>query len=108
MQDTLLVAVGKYILSMDLKKLEKAGPAGVPTTEEPVVCEMKGLVEGVTLIGQHEEEVTDLAVPLYSQSHVASASADGSVRVMSLGFGGLLVAVTVVKGGGRVGAWLSR
>lgn len=47
--------------------------------DKPVLCHMKDLLEGISKIGEHEEDVTDLAIPMHSSSHIASASADGLV-----------------------------
>ena len=74
----MLVAVGKYILSIDLNKLQQAAPPG-GFTVEPVLCHMNDLLEGISKIGEHEEDVTDLAIPMHSSTYIASASADGLV-----------------------------
>jgi len=89
-QDFLLVAIGKYILSIDLNKVQQAAPVGGFTTEKTAVCHMKDLIEGITIIGEHEEDVTDLAIPPHSSSHIASSSADGLVRVWGLNKSGYL------------------
>lgn len=80
----MLVAIGKYVLSIDLIKVQQAAPAGGFTIDKPAVCHMKDLIEGISKIGEHEEDVTDLAIPSHSSSHIASSSADGSVRYFNL------------------------
>lgn len=81
----MLVAIGKYILSIDLSKVQQAAPVGGFTTEKTAVCHMKDLIEGITIIGEHEEDVTDLAIPPHSSSHIASSSADGLVSYFNPG-----------------------
>lgn len=81
----MLVAIGKYILSIDLNKVQQAAPAGGFTIDKPAVCHIKDLIEGISKIGEHEEDVTDLAIPAYSSSYIASSSADGSVRYFNPG-----------------------
>jgi hypothetical protein len=54
-------------------------PGGFFNAERPIVCEVEGALEGVEVVGAHEEQVTDLAVPSFVSSHVASASQDGTV-----------------------------
>ena len=82
----MLVAVGKYILSIDLNKVQQAAPQGGFTVDKPVLCRMKDLLEGISKIGEHEEDVTDLAIPMHSSSYIASASADGLVHFDILAF----------------------
>jgi len=81
----LLVAIGKYILSIDLNKVQQAAPAEGFTIDKPAVCHMKDLIKGISKIGEHEEDVTDLAIPSFSSGHIASSSVDGSVRYFNPG-----------------------
>lgn len=80
----MLVAIGKYILSIDLSKIQQAAPAGGFNVDKVAVCHMNDLIEGISKIGEHEEDVTDLAIPSFSSGHIASSSADGSVRNLTL------------------------
>lgn len=79
-----MVAIGKYVLLIDVNKVHAGASPGGFTIEKPVMCHMNDLLEGVCLIGEHDEDVTDLAMPLYISSHVASASLDGWVSFYHL------------------------
>lgn len=81
----MLIAIGKYILSIDLNKVQQAAPVGGFTTEKPAVCHMDDLIEGISKIGEHEEDVTDLAIPSYPSGFIASSAADGLVRYFNSG-----------------------
>jgi len=72
-QDVLVVAIGKFVLTIDIGKVRHKDPT------QPIVCEVESPLEGVQVVGAHEEQVTDLAVPSFVSSHVASASQDGTV-----------------------------
>lgn len=76
-----MVAIGKHVLLIDVNKVHAGTPPGGLTVEKPIMCHMNNLLEGVCLIGEHDEDVTDLAMPLYISSHVASASLDGLVSL---------------------------
>lgn len=76
-----MVAIGKYVLLIDVNKVHAGAPPGGFIVEKPVMCHMDNLLEGVCLIGEHDEDVTDLAMPLYISSHIASASLDGWVSL---------------------------
>ena len=78
-----MVAIGKYVLLIDVNKVHAGAPPGGFTIEKPVMCHTNNLLEGVCLIGEHDEDVTDLAMPLYISSHIASASLDGWVSLLS-------------------------
>jgi len=80
-QDVLLVAIGKFVLTIDIGKVrQKASPGGF-NVEQPIVCQVESPLEGVQVVGVHEEQVTDLAVPSFGSSCVASASQDGTMRI---------------------------
>ncbi|KAH9555736.1 hypothetical protein CY35_08G131600 [Sphagnum magellanicum] len=81
MQDVLVVAIGKFVLTIDVGKVRQKAPPGGFTAEQPIVCEVESPLEGVQVVGAHEEQVTDLAVPSFVSSHVASASQDGTMRI---------------------------
>ncbi len=79
-QDVLVVAIGKFVLTIDIGKVrQKPPPWGFFDAERPIVCEVESPLEGVQVVGAHEEQVSDLAVPSFVSSHVASASQDGTV-----------------------------
>lgn len=80
-QDVLVVAIGKFVLTIDVGKVRQKAPLGLGgfNAEQPIVCEVESPLEGVQVVGAHEEQVTDLAVPSFVSSCVASASQDGTV-----------------------------
>jgi enhancer of mRNA-decapping protein 4 len=78
-QDVLVVGIGKYVLTIDVEKVRQKPPRGGFDAKRPIVCEVESPLEGVEVVGAHEEQVTDLAVPSFVSSHVASASQDGTV-----------------------------
>lgn len=81
MQDVLEVAVGKYLLSINVAEMQQAAPKGGFMLEQPVVCHVENPIEGVHVLGAHHDNVTDLAVPSFPSFRVASASQDGTVKV---------------------------
>ncbi len=78
-QDVLVVAIGKFVLTIDVGKVRQKAPPGGFNARQPIVCEVESPLEGVQVVGAHEEQVTDLAVPSFVSSCVASASQDGTV-----------------------------
>jgi enhancer of mRNA-decapping protein 4 len=85
MQDVLVVAIGKFVLTIDIGKVQQKAPPGGFSAEQPIVCQVESPLEGVHVVGTHEEDVNDLAVPSFGSSCVASASQDGTVSyVLSL------------------------
>lgn len=77
----LVVGIGKYILAIDINKVRLAAPPGVFNSEEPLVCSVMKLPDGINIVGEHEEDVTDLSIPLFVSNHTASASYDGLVSL---------------------------
>lgn len=84
MQDVLEVAIGKFVLSINVIKVQQAAPQGYFVPDQPVVCHVDNPLEGVHLLGSHHEDVTDLAVSSIASFRVASASQDGTVRTYLL------------------------
>ncbi|XP_024397428.1 enhancer of mRNA-decapping protein 4 isoform X1 [Physcomitrium patens] len=80
-EDVLEVAIGPYVLSIDVGKVQQAAPPGGFLVDQPLQCQVENPVEGVCVVGGHDGTVTDLAVPSFSTSRVASASQDGTVRI---------------------------
>ncbi|XP_024516677.1 enhancer of mRNA-decapping protein 4-like isoform X1 [Selaginella moellendorffii] len=75
-QDFLIVGIGKYVLTIDLSRFRNT----TFSAEEPIQCNVKTPIDGVRVVGNHEDEVTGLAV--YPGSHrFASSSKDGTVRI---------------------------
>lgn len=80
MQDVLEVGVGKFVLSINVIKVQQAAPQGFFVPDEPILCHVENPLEGVLVLGAHHEDVTDLAVSSITSFQVASASQDGTVR----------------------------
>jgi enhancer of mRNA-decapping protein 4 len=80
-QDVLVVAIGKFVLTIDIGKVQQKAPPGGFSAEQPIVCQVESPLEGVHVVGTHEEDVSDLAVPSFGSSCVASASQDGTMRI---------------------------
>jgi hypothetical protein len=70
-QDVLVVAIGKFVLTIDVGKVRQKAPLGLGgfNAEQPIVCEVESPLEGVQVVGVHEEQVTDLAVPRLCVPH---------------------------------------
>lgn len=76
LQEILVVAIGKSVLRIDTTKVRK----GVEfSAEEPLVCPLDKLIDGVQLVGKHEGEVTDLSMCQWMTTRLVSASKDGTV-----------------------------
>ncbi|XP_057545381.1 enhancer of mRNA-decapping protein 4-like [Amaranthus tricolor] len=77
-QEILVVAVGKSVLRIDSTKVHK----GVEfSAEEPSVCPLDKLINGVQLVGKHEGEVTDLSMCQWMTTRLVSASKDGTIKI---------------------------
>ena len=64
------------MLRIDSTKVHK----GVEfSAEEPSVCPLDKLINGVQLVGKHEGEVTDLSMCQWMTTRLVSASKDGTV-----------------------------
>lgn len=80
-QDVLEVAIGKFVLSIDVVKVQQAAPQGGFLADQPLKCPVDNPLEGVHVVGAHNGTVNDLAVPFFSTFRVASASQDGTMRI---------------------------
>jgi enhancer of mRNA-decapping protein 4 len=49
------------------------------STEAPLKCPLDKLINGVTAIGKHDADVTDLSISQWMTTRLASASKDGMV-----------------------------
>ncbi|XP_057545386.1 enhancer of mRNA-decapping protein 4-like isoform X2 [Amaranthus tricolor] len=77
-QEILVVAIGKSVLRIDTTKVHK----GVEfSAEEPFVCPLDKLINGVQLVGKHEGEVTDLSMCQWMTTRLVSASKDGTIKI---------------------------
>ncbi|CAI8590480.1 unnamed protein product [Vicia faba] len=77
-QEILIVAIGNRILKIDTMK---AGKGETFTAEEPLKCNIDKLIDGVHLIGKHDDNITELSMCQWMKSRLASASADGTVKI---------------------------
>ncbi|XP_027358344.1 enhancer of mRNA-decapping protein 4-like isoform X1 [Abrus precatorius] len=76
--EILMVAIGNRILKIDTMK---AGKGETFSAEEPLKCSVDKLIDGVHLIGKHDNNVTELSMCQWMKSRLASASADGTVKI---------------------------
>ncbi|XP_050226526.1 enhancer of mRNA-decapping protein 4-like [Mercurialis annua] len=77
-QEILMVAIGKHILKIDTIKV---GKGEVFSAEKPLNCPIDKLIDGVQLVGKHDGEVTELSMCQWMTTRLASASADGTVKI---------------------------
>lgn len=77
-QEILIVAIGNRILKIDNMK---AGKGETFSAEEPLKCSVDKLIDGVHLVGKHDGDVTELSMCQWMKSRLASASADGTVKI---------------------------
>ncbi|MED6131689.1 hypothetical protein PIB30_012127 [Stylosanthes scabra] len=77
-QEILMVAIGNRILKIDTMK---AGKGETFSAEEPLKCSIDKLIDGVQLVGKHDGNVTELSMCQWMKSRLASASADGTVKI---------------------------
>ncbi|GMH14482.1 hypothetical protein Nepgr_016323 [Nepenthes gracilis] len=77
-QEILVVAVGKSILRIDTTKV---GKGEVVTAEEPLICPLDKLIDGIQFVGKHDGEVTDLSMCQWMTTRLVSASKDGTIKI---------------------------
>ncbi|KAG0628353.1 hypothetical protein M758_1G020200 [Ceratodon purpureus] len=77
-QDLLVVAIGKFVILIDIYHVATPGGFNV---DVPVECRMENPVRGVYVIGQHDDDVTELASCASGATSLATASKDGTVRL---------------------------
>lgn len=77
-QEILVVGIGRRILRIDTTKV---GKNEVFSAEEPLKCPVDKVIDGVQLVGSHDEEVTDLSMCQWMTTRLVSASIDGTVKV---------------------------
>eukprot|EP01018_Ginkgo_biloba_P025568 Gb_04906 [translate_table: standard] len=80
-QDILVVGVGRYVLKIDVAKARSAARGIGLSSEDPVKCHVDSPLEGVSCMGKHEGEVTDLSISQWITTRLASASKDGMVQI---------------------------
>ncbi|KAI7758352.1 hypothetical protein M8C21_013713 [Ambrosia artemisiifolia] len=79
-QEVLVVGVGKRVLRIDTTKV---GRGEVYSSEEPLICSVDKLINGVQLVGSHDGEVTDLSMCQWMTTRLVSASVDGTEALKS-------------------------
>ncbi|KAJ8770003.1 hypothetical protein K2173_009086 [Erythroxylum novogranatense] len=77
-QEILMIAIGYHILRIDITKV---GKGVVFSVEEPLNCTINKLINGVQLVGKHDGQVTELSMCQWMTTRLASASADGTVKI---------------------------
>ncbi|KAG9159852.1 hypothetical protein Leryth_007863, partial [Lithospermum erythrorhizon] len=77
-QEVLVVGIGKYVLKIDTTKIGKGKKY---SAEEPLVCPISKLIDGVQLVGEHDGEVTDLSMCQWMTTRLVSASVDGTIKI---------------------------
>ncbi|KAL2945022.1 Enhancer of mRNA-decapping protein 4 [Bienertia sinuspersici] len=77
-QEILVVAIGRSVLKIDTTKVRKNVEF---SAEEPLVCPLDKLIDGVQLVGKHEGEVTDLSMCQWMTTRLVSASKDGTIKI---------------------------
>ncbi|CAA6670745.1 unnamed protein product [Spirodela intermedia] len=76
-QEILVVGIGNRLLKIDMTKVGKGEVFS--EEDEPLQCHVDKLIDGVQLIGKHDQEVTDLSMSQWMMTRLASASKDGTV-----------------------------
>ncbi|KAG8365187.1 hypothetical protein BUALT_Bualt18G0078300 [Buddleja alternifolia] len=77
-QEVLVVGIGKSVLKIDTTKV---GRGEKFSAEEPLICSIDKLIDGVQLVGSHDGEVTDLSMCQWMTTRLVSASVDGTIKV---------------------------
>lgn len=81
LQEILLVGVGKYVLKIDVTKARYAARSGGTSYDEPIKFHVENPIEGVSCMGKHNGEVTDLSISQWLITRLASSSNDGTVQI---------------------------
>ncbi|PWA98957.1 WD40 repeat-containing protein [Artemisia annua] len=77
-QEVLVVGIGRRILKIDTTKL---GRGQVYSAEEPLICHVDKLINGIQFVGNHDGEVTDLSMCQWMTTRLVSASVDGTIKI---------------------------
>lgn len=76
LQEILVVAIENRILRFDTTKV---GRGKGYSADDPLVCPIDKLIDGVSFVGKHDGEITDLSMCQWMTSRLVSASVDGTV-----------------------------
>ncbi|KAI3427780.1 uncharacterized protein J3R85_009208, partial [Psidium guajava] len=77
-QEILVVGIGEHVLRIDTSKV---GKGELYSAEEPLMCPVDNLIEGVQFVGKHDGEVTDLSMCQWMTSRLVSSSVDGTIKI---------------------------
>jgi enhancer of mRNA-decapping protein 4 len=77
-QEILYVGIGNCILRIDITKVGRGRDFN---KEEPLRCPLDKLIDGVSVVGKHGGDITDISISQWMTTRLASASKDGTVKV---------------------------
>ncbi|KAF8031761.1 hypothetical protein BT93_D0853 [Corymbia citriodora subsp. variegata] len=77
-QEILVVGIGERVLRIDTTKVGKGEHY---SAEEPLMCPVNSLIEGIQFVGKHDGEVTDLSMCQWMTSRLVSSSVDGTIKI---------------------------
>lgn len=77
-QEILYVGIGNCILRIDVTKVSRGRDFH---TEEPKKCPLDKLIDGLSIVGKHGGDITDLSISQWMTTRLASASKDGTVKI---------------------------
>ncbi|KAL3503674.1 hypothetical protein ACH5RR_038123 [Cinchona calisaya] len=77
-QEVLVVGIGRRILKIDTTKI---GRGETYSAEDPLRCPGDKLIDGIQLVGNHDEEITDLSMCQWMTTRLVSASVDGTIKI---------------------------
>ncbi|KAF0935609.1 hypothetical protein E2562_035067 [Oryza meyeriana var. granulata] len=77
-QEILFVGIGNCVLRIDTTKVRRGRDL---SAEEPIKCHLDKLIDGVRLVGKHDDDVTDLSLSQWMTTRLASGSKDGTVKI---------------------------
>ncbi|KAI7758390.1 hypothetical protein M8C21_001941, partial [Ambrosia artemisiifolia] len=75
-QEVLVVGIGNRVLRFDTTKV---GRGKVYSADEPLICHVDKLIDGIQFVGKHDGEITDLSMCQWMTTRLVSASVDGTV-----------------------------
>ncbi|MCO5613352.1 hypothetical protein L7F22_067628 [Adiantum nelumboides] len=80
-KEILMVSFSNHIFKIDLGKAQSAASQLKLSEKASLSCFVTNLIDGISCIGQHDFEVTDLSIFIEDVLYIASASSDGMVRI---------------------------
>ncbi|KAI5080093.1 hypothetical protein GOP47_0005572 [Adiantum capillus-veneris] len=79
-QEILVVCMSNHIFKIDIEKAQSRASQLNLSEKAFLSCSAANLLEGISCIGQHDAEVTDLSIIIEDALYIASACNDGMVR----------------------------